>query len=44
MNRDELTNYQYTKIWIKDQIKEMEEFKSNINKLVATISDMPKRI
>lgn len=41
MNREELKKYKYREEWIKDRIEYIEGYKETINKLVATISDMP---
>lgn len=42
-NREDLKNYKYTKIWIKDRIEYIENQKETINKLSSILSDMPKR-
>ena len=43
MNREDLKNYKYNQIWIKDQINYIEAQKETINRLNSTLSDMPKR-
>ncbi len=43
MNREDLKNYKYNQVWIKDQIKYIETQRETINKLNSTLSDMPKR-
>lgn len=43
MNRKDLKDYRYNQIWIIDEIKFIEEQKSNINRLNSILSDMPKR-
>lgn len=43
MNREELKNYKYNQIWIKDQMNYIEAQKETINRLNSTLSDMPKR-
>lgn len=42
MNREDLKNYRYNQIWIKDQIEYIEAQKETINRLTAVLSDMPK--
>ena len=42
MNREELKNYKYNQIWIKDQMNYIEAQKETINRLNSTLSDMPK--
>ena len=42
LDREDLRKYKYNQEWIKDQTEYIEEQKSIINKLTATISDMPK--
>ena len=43
MNRDDLKNYKYVQIWIKDQTEYIEAQKETINRLTSILSDMPKR-
>ena len=43
MNREDLKNYKYNQIWIKDQMNYIEAQKETINRLNSTLSDMPKR-
>lgn len=42
MNREDLKNYKYTQEWIRGRIEYIEQYKSTINKLTSTLSDMPK--
>ena len=42
MNREDLKNYKYNQIWIKDQTEYIEAQKETINRLTAILSDMPK--
>ncbi len=42
MNREDLKNYKYNQIWIKDQMNYIEAQKETINRLNSTLSDMPK--
>ena len=42
MNREDLKNYKYNQIWIKDQTEYIETQKETINRLTAILSDMPK--
>ena len=43
MNREDLKNYKYNQIWIRDQTEYIEKQKETINRLNSTLSDMPKR-
>lgn len=43
MTREDLKNYKYNQIWIKDQTEYIESQKETINRLTAILSDMPKR-
>ena len=43
MNREDLKNYKYVQIWIKDKIEYIETQKQTVNKLSSILSDMPKR-
>lgn len=42
MNREDLKNYKYNQIWIKDQTEYIETQKETINRLSSILSDMPK--
>lgn len=42
MNREDLKNYKYNQIWIKDHIEYVEAQKQTINRLTSILSDMPK--
>ena len=42
MNREDLKNYKYTQMWIKDQTEYIEAQKETINRLNSIISDMPR--
>ena len=42
MNREDLKNYKYVQIWIKDQTEYIETQKETVNKLSSILSDMPK--
>ena len=42
MNREDLKNYKYNQIWIKDQTEYIETQKETINKLNSILSDVPK--
>ena len=42
MKREDLKNYKYNQIWIKDQMNYIEAQKETINRLNSTLSDMPK--
>ena len=42
MNREDLKNYKYVQIWIKDQTEYIETQKETINRLNSVLSDMPK--
>lgn len=42
MNREDLKDYKYTQMWIKDQTEYIETQKETINRLNSIISDMPK--
>ena len=41
MDRKDLKNYINNQEWIKGQMEYIEEQKAQVNKLVATLSDMP---
>lgn len=43
MNREDLKNYKYVQVWIKDRIEYIETQKETVNKLNSILSDMPKR-
>lgn len=42
MTREDLKDYKYNQIWIKDQTEYIEAQKETINKLTSILSDMPK--
>ena len=42
MTRENLKNYKYNQIWIKDQTEYIEAQKETINRLNSILSDMPK--
>lgn len=42
MNREELKDYRNNQEWIKERIEYIANYKDSINKLITTISDMPK--
>lgn len=42
MNREDLKDYRYNQIWIKDQTEYIETQKETINRLSSILSDMPK--
>ena len=42
MNREDLRSYKYTQEWIKGRIEYIESYKSTVNRLTSTLSDMPK--
>lgn len=42
MTREDLKNYKYNQIWIKDQTEYIETQKETINRLNSILSDMPK--
>ena len=42
MNREDLKNYKYNQIWIKDQTEYIETQKETVNRLNSILSDMPK--
>lgn len=41
MNREDLRKYKYNEQWIKDRTEYIKSYESTINKLTATITDMP---
>ena len=43
MTREDLKDYKYNQIWIKDQIEYINMQKETINQLNSILSDMPKR-
>lgn len=43
LTREDLKNYKYNQIWIKDRIEYIETQKETINRLNSILSDMPKR-
>ena len=42
LTREDLKNYKYVQIWIKDQTEYIETQKETVNKLSSILSDMPK--
>lgn len=42
MNRKDLINYRNNEEWIKGRIEYIDNYKDTVNKLTATLSDMPK--
>ena len=42
MNREDLKNYKYNQIWIKDQTEYIKTQKETVNRLNSILSDMPK--
>lgn len=42
MTREDLKNYKYNQIWIKDQMEYIESQKETINRLNSVLSDVPK--
>lgn len=42
MTREDLKDYKYNQIWIKNQMEYIESQKETINRLTAILSDMPK--
>ena len=43
MNRQDLKEYRYTEIWIKDRQEHLKEKKTTLENISAIVSDMPKR-
>ena len=43
MTREDLKDYKYNQIWIKDQIEYINMQKETINQLNSILSDMPRR-
>lgn len=43
MTREDLKNYKYNQEWIKGRLEYIEELKSMVTNISATLSDMPKR-
>ena len=41
MNREELKNYRYNQQWIEGRMEYIQQYRETINKLTATLSDMP---
>lgn len=41
MTREQLKDYKYNKEYIKDRMDFVEEYSESVNRLTATISDMP---
>ena len=42
MNREDLKDYKYTQQWINDRQMYIEEYRTDIEKITTTLSDMPK--
>jgi len=42
MNRENLKDYKYTQQWINDRQMYIEEYRTDIEKITTTLSDMPK--
>ena len=43
MTREDLKNYKYNQVWIKNQTEYIESQRETINKLTSILRDMPKR-
>lgn len=43
MTREDLKDYKNNQEWIKGRIEYIKEYKTTINRLIKTVSDMPKR-
>lgn len=43
MTREDLKNYKYNQVWIKNQTEYIESQMETINKLTSILNDMPKR-
>ena len=41
MNKEDLKEYKYNQQWIKGRLEYIEEYKTNITNITATLSDMP---
>ena len=42
MTRDDLKDYKYNQEWIKGRLEYIEEYRSTLDKITTTLSDMPK--
>ncbi|WP_405317582.1 hypothetical protein [Faecalibacillus faecis] len=42
MTREDLKDYKYNQEWIKGRLEYIEEYRSTLNKITTTLSDMPK--
>ena len=42
MTREDLKDYKYTQQWINDRQMYIEEYRTDIEKITTTLSDMPK--
>lgn len=43
MTREDLKNYKYNQVWIKNQTEYIESQMETINKLTSILNHMPKR-
>ena len=43
MDRQDLKQYKYTQEWIKGRLEYIQEYKSMIENITQTLSDMPQR-
>ena len=43
MNREDLKDYKYNQKWIEGRMEYIEEYKTRIEKITNTLSDMPRR-
>lgn len=41
--REDLKNYKYNQKWIRGRLDYIQEYKTSIDNISATLSDMPKR-
>lgn len=42
MTREDLKDYKYNQEWIKGRLEYIEEYRSTLDKITTTLSDMPK--
>lgn len=42
MTREDLKDYKYNQEWIKGRLEYIEEYRSTLEKITTTLSDMPK--
>lgn len=42
MTREDLKDYKHNQMWIQDRLEYIEEYKTSITNITATLSDMPK--